>query len=77
LISCEFSITAQQGTTEIFKGTKTETYGYNGSFLGPIIHIKFTCIKPYTAPASKIKAGIFPIVLASVNVQRFADFYYR
>lgn len=33
-----------------------------------IFHIKFTCIKLYTAPASKIKAGIFPIVLASANV---------
>ena len=33
-------ITAQQGTTEIFKGIETETYGYNGSFLGPIIHLK-------------------------------------
>lgn len=32
-------ITAQKGTTEILKGTKTETYGYNGSFLGPIIRI--------------------------------------
>lgn len=32
-------ITAQQGSVEIFKGIKTETYGYNGSFLGPIIRI--------------------------------------
>ncbi len=33
-------ITAQKGITEIFKGIETETYGYNGSFLGPIIRIK-------------------------------------
>lgn len=32
-------ITAQQGTTEIFKGVQTETLGYNGSFLGPVIRI--------------------------------------
>lgn len=32
-------ITAQQGTTEIYEGVQTETYGYNGSFLGPIIQI--------------------------------------
>lgn len=32
-------ITAQQGTIEIFKGIKTKTYGYNGSFLGPIIRV--------------------------------------
>ena len=34
------NITAQQGTKEIFKGIETETYGYNGSFLGPIIRLK-------------------------------------
>lgn len=33
-------ITAQQGTTEIFNGIETETYGYNGAFLGPIIRLK-------------------------------------
>lgn len=32
-------ITAQQGTTEIYEGVQTETYGYNGSFLGPIIQV--------------------------------------
>ncbi|MGE7090524.1 multicopper oxidase family protein [Lysinibacillus sp. NPDC048646] len=35
-----YTIKAQEGTTEIFKGYKTETYGYNGSFLGPVIRIK-------------------------------------
>jgi blue copper oxidase len=34
-----YNITAQQGTTEIFKGVQTETYGYNGSFLGPVIRV--------------------------------------
>lgn len=33
------NITAQQGTTEIFDGVQTETFGYNGSFLGPIIKL--------------------------------------
>lgn len=32
-------IIAQQGSTEIFKGIQTKTYGYNGSFLGPVIKI--------------------------------------
>lgn len=32
-------ITAQQGKTEIFDGIQTETFGYNGSFLGPVIRI--------------------------------------
>ncbi|RBP87615.1 FtsP/CotA-like multicopper oxidase with cupredoxin domain [Cytobacillus firmus] len=35
-----YPITAQQGTTELFEGIQTETYGYNGSFLGPVIRIK-------------------------------------
>ncbi|MEC1179167.1 multicopper oxidase domain-containing protein [Metasolibacillus meyeri] len=34
------NITAQQGETEIFDGFQTMTYGYNGSFLGPVIKIK-------------------------------------
>ncbi|MBG9453759.1 multicopper oxidase [Lysinibacillus sphaericus] len=34
-----FSITAQQGTSEIFKGINTETYGYNSSYLGPVIKV--------------------------------------
>ncbi|MEJ9282121.1 MULTISPECIES: multicopper oxidase domain-containing protein [Ureibacillus] len=32
-------ITAQQGKTEIFEGVQTDTYGYNGSFLGPVIRV--------------------------------------
>lgn len=34
-----FNISAQQGTTEIFDDIQTETYGYNGSFLGPVIRL--------------------------------------
>ncbi len=33
------NITAQQGTTEIFEGVQTNTFGYNGSFLGPVIRM--------------------------------------
>lgn len=33
----EYTIKAQKGQSEIFKGTKTNTYGYNGSFLGPML----------------------------------------
>ncbi|XJZ28064.1 multicopper oxidase family protein [Bacillota bacterium Lsc_1132] len=35
----EFQLTAQQGTMEFFKGKKTETYGYNGNYLGPVIRV--------------------------------------
>ena len=28
-----------QGSTEFFDGYQTETYGYNGSFLGPVIRV--------------------------------------
>src|SRR5699024_5657436 len=35
-----YTIEAQQGRTEIFTGTETETLGYNGSFLGPIVKLK-------------------------------------
>ncbi|PYF07217.1 multicopper oxidase family protein [Ureibacillus chungkukjangi] len=34
-----YNITAQKGTTEIFDGVQTATYGYNGSFLGPVIRL--------------------------------------
>nr|WP_246197214.1 multicopper oxidase domain-containing protein [Cytobacillus depressus] len=34
-----YHIAAQLGTTEIFKSVQTETYGYNGSFLGPVIRV--------------------------------------
>lgn len=32
-----YTIRAQKGETEIFDGTETITYGYNGSFLGPML----------------------------------------
>jgi len=34
-----YTVRAQKGKTEIFDGYQTETYGYNGSFLGPMIRI--------------------------------------
>lgn len=34
-----YDITAQKGTTEFFDGVETVSYGYNGSFLGPVIRI--------------------------------------
>lgn len=37
--SISYTIHAQQGTTEIFNGMKTKTYGYNGDFLGPVIRV--------------------------------------
>lgn len=36
----EFNLTAQQGSMEFFKGKKTETYGYNGNYLGPVIRVR-------------------------------------
>ncbi|MGG6447409.1 multicopper oxidase family protein [Pseudobacillus badius] len=36
----EFSLTAQQSTMEFIKGKKTETFGYNGDYLGPVIRVK-------------------------------------
>jgi len=35
----EFNLTVQNGETEFFKGQKTETLGYNGNYLGPIIKV--------------------------------------
>ncbi|WP_144789419.1 multicopper oxidase family protein [Lysinibacillus fusiformis] len=35
-----YSIVAQEGTTEFYQGVQTETYGYNGSFLGPVIRVQ-------------------------------------
>lgn len=35
-----YTIEARQGGTEIFAGTETETFGYNGTFLGPIVKLK-------------------------------------
>ncbi|MEC2305290.1 MULTISPECIES: multicopper oxidase family protein [Heyndrickxia] len=34
-----YTVRAQKGETEIFDGTKTKTYGYNGSFLGPVLRL--------------------------------------
>lgn len=36
----EYSLAAQSGTTELFKGYETTTYGYNGSLLGPTLRLK-------------------------------------
>lgn len=33
----EYTVRAQKGKTEIFNGSETDTYGYNGSFLGPAL----------------------------------------
>jgi blue copper oxidase len=35
----EFHLTAQKGKTEIIDGVKSNTLGYNGNFLGPIIRV--------------------------------------
>lgn len=35
----EFDLTVQYGETEFFEGHKTETLGYNGDYLGPIIKV--------------------------------------
>ena len=32
-----YTVIAQKGKTKIFDGTETKTYGYNGSFLGPVL----------------------------------------
>ncbi|PZX07374.1 FtsP/CotA-like multicopper oxidase with cupredoxin domain [Psychrobacillus insolitus] len=34
-----YNIEAQEGSTQFFDGYQTETYGYNGSFLGPVIRV--------------------------------------
>ncbi|ARD47521.1 multicopper oxidase domain-containing protein [Sporosarcina sp. P33] len=36
----EYTVRAQKGKTEIFDGIETETYGYNGSFLGPMLRFE-------------------------------------
>lgn len=36
----DFTLNAEKGITSFFPGVKTETYGYNGSFLGPVIRVK-------------------------------------
>ncbi|OZU87216.1 copper oxidase [Virgibacillus indicus] len=35
----EFHLTAQQGTSEILNGVESETLGYNGNILGPVIRV--------------------------------------
>lgn len=35
-----YTVRAQKGKTEIFDGTETSTYGYNGTFLGPMLQIE-------------------------------------
>ncbi len=36
----EYTLRAQTGQTEIFEGVQTRTYGYNGSFLGPMLQFE-------------------------------------
>ncbi|WP_010093540.1 multicopper oxidase family protein [Ornithinibacillus scapharcae] len=36
----EFHLTAQNGTSEFFNGIETETLGYNGNYLGPVIRVR-------------------------------------
>jgi FtsP/CotA-like multicopper oxidase with cupredoxin domain len=38
--TAEFTLNAEKGTTSFFPGIKTDTYGYNGNFLGPVIRVK-------------------------------------
>lgn len=35
-----YTVEARKGKTEIFAGNPTETYGYNGSFLGPMLQVE-------------------------------------
>lgn len=35
-----YTLTAQKGTTTLFDGYETETYGYNGSLLGPTLRLQ-------------------------------------
>lgn len=36
----EFTITAQESTKQFIEGKVTQTYGYNGDYLGPVIRVK-------------------------------------
>ncbi len=36
----DFELVAQRGETEFFSGKPTETFGYNGGYLGPTIRVK-------------------------------------
>lgn len=35
----DFTLNVEQGTTTFMNGKSTETYGYNGNFLGPVIRV--------------------------------------
>src|SRR5690625_3603570 len=35
-----YTVRAQKGETEIFDGIQTKTLGYNGAFLGPVLHLE-------------------------------------
>jgi len=35
----EFSLVAQNGSMEFLEGKKTDTFGYNGDYLGPVIRV--------------------------------------
>ncbi|MFT8313014.1 MAG: multicopper oxidase domain-containing protein [Clostridium sp.] len=35
----DFTLNAQEGTTSFFNGKETNTYGYNGNYLGPVIRV--------------------------------------
>lgn len=35
-----YSITTQEGDTQFKEGNATQTFGYNGSYLGPVIRIR-------------------------------------
>src|SRR5699024_11569162 len=39
-VEAVYTVRAQKGKTEIFHGTETVTYGYNGSFLGPMLRLE-------------------------------------
>lgn len=36
----EFTLVAQKGSMEFFEGKSTDTFGYNGDYLGPVIRVK-------------------------------------
>ncbi len=36
----DFELVVQKSTTSFFEGKYTETYGYNGNYLGPVIRVK-------------------------------------
>src|SRR5699024_3853518 len=36
----DYEVVAQEGTTQFFDGSLTNTYGYNGNLLGPTLQLK-------------------------------------